>query len=136
MLFTVDQLAEARVQRSRTNHETYKNIYQTCIEHVRGRHAAGCTMAVFAVPQHVVGRPPFEHEHAIRYVSEKLRKGRFHVGVHDSFLVIDWGKAAAKATELKARQPSSSGHPKNAPKKKNSEEPLSARLERLVKSIK
>ena len=90
----VEEIHAMQQERSRVNHETYKHIFEECCERIRrraslpGRHRS----VEFRVPPMVWGRPPFKHHHAVRYVSEKLRKRKFEVDAQPgtATLVVSW----------------------------------------------
>ena len=135
-MLRVDELCKPIIQRAEMNHETYKMLYIQCVEHIKRKHACGCTITLYQVPDFVWGRPPFTHAHAIRYVSEKLRRGKFDVKVDGPVLHIDWEarirEACRKAKRVKHKATSASTA-KPLKHKAEKEEPLSVRLARLLK---
>lgn len=137
-MLTVAHLSKPILDRSVLNHQTYKSIYEACVQHIKRKHATGCTITLFEVPAFVLGRPLYTHAHAIRYVAEKLRRGKFDVKEDGAMLHIDWGASLKKRmqhyTKKKKKNPVTSSTPQKKPK--DAKEPLSVRLERLTKSIK
>lgn len=154
-MLSVDDLCQPLIERANINHETYKMLYTQCIEHIKRKHESGCTITLYCVPDFVLGRPPFTHSHAVRYVADKLRLGKFDVKVDGPVLHIDW---EARIRELKrkttrkprktiadkeeSRKPaahkavaSKEVHERHVKTVKISKptEPLSVRLERLLK---
>lgn len=141
-MLSVEELCRPILARATVNHETYKMIYLQCVEHVKRKHESGCTITLFHVPEFVFGRPPFTHAHAIRYVAEKLRRGKFDVKVDGPVLHVDWEARIrdvcrrVKAQDEKARKKKAKQAKKSGTHAKKKEEPLSVRLERLLKKNK
>jgi hypothetical protein len=129
-MLTVADLKKGRERRAAINHETYKMLYSSCIEHIKNKEKAGCGEAVWSVPAFVVGRPPFEHSHAIRYVSEKLRIGKFNVNCNENHgeLHVEWASVVL-IKKKKKRELKKTANPKKA------SEPLSVKLARIQKSL-
>lgn len=142
-MFSVDDLCQPILARATLNHETYKMLYMQCVEHIKRKHEAGCTITLYHVPEFVFGRPPFTHSHAIRYVAEKLRRGKFDVKVDGPVLHVDWEariqeicrKVKAKEARARKKKAQKAAHKaaKKAKKAAQKDEPLSVRLERLLK---
>ena len=105
----VDEIHAMQHERSRVNHETYKNIFRECCDRIRRRASlpGGPRSIQFHVPPLVWGRPPFKHHHAVRYVSEKLRARKFDVETHPgvSTLVVSWPPPAAPQTPKTPKTP-------------------------------
>ena len=140
-MLSVDDLCKPMIARSNMNHETYKMLYTQCIDHIKRKHESGCTITIFNVPGFVLGRPTFTHTHAVRYVAEKLCRGKFDVKVDGPLIYIDWEARIKEAcrkesrTRMKTRRVTAlNTHPPCPVKSKApSSEPLSVRLERLLK---
>lgn len=124
-MLSVNDLSKPTLERATKNHETYKMIYTTCAEHIKRKHAAGCNTTIYMVPEFLFGRPTFTQSHAVRYVSDKLRKGGFDVHADGSTMTIDWSKGIRRAIRASS---------KKTPKK--TDVPLSVRLANLKKTIK
>ena len=93
-MLTTAQLGRAHLERVRTNHDTYKAILQQCYAAIRASDARRLCFVRFAVPRAVAGRPPYTLSHATGYVSAKLAKGGFGVGLvppHAHLLHVQWG---------------------------------------------
>lgn len=141
-MLSVDDLCKPMIARSNMNHETYKMLYTQCIDHIKRKHESGCTITIFNVPGFVLGRPIFTHTHAVRYVAEKLCRGKFDVKVDGPLIYVDWEARIKEACRkeskmrMKTRRVPSYTKPcsvrSNAPSSQ-SLEPLSVRLERLLK---
>jgi hypothetical protein len=135
-MLSVDDLCKPLIQRSKVNHETYKLIYNECIEHIKRKHEVGCTITLYDVPSFVLTRPIYTHAHAIRYVTEKLRKGKFDVTPDGSVLHIDWEDRLKEAYRKRAKKLRPPPPPPPAPPSKKKApakvEPLSVRLQRLL----
>jgi hypothetical protein len=126
-MLSVDDLCKPLLKRALINHETYKILYTECIQHIKRKHESGCTITLYHVPDFLLGRPIYTHAHAIRYITEKLRRGNFDVIVDGSVLHIDWDARIKEVCRRKTKKPPAK---KRAPRK---EEPLSVRLQRLLK---
>lgn len=135
-MLTVSDLSQPNIQRAQKNHETYKLLYLKCAEHIKRKHSVGCRTTIYDIPEFVVGRPTFTHSHAIRYVSDKLRRGGFDVHKDEhGVLTIDWTRGVRRAlrrSDDKRRQKKKSTKPASDPKAV----PLSIRLANLSKSLK
>ena len=112
-------------------------LYGGCSAHIKRKHMAGCTTTIYNVPEFVPGRPTFDHSHAVRYVTEKLRRGGFDVLPDDNgVLAIDWSKGVRRAMRTTTKSASKEKEKvKKTPEKKKDTEPLSVRLANLSKSL-
>lgn len=131
-MITVDQLARGDVTKSQHNHETYKLLYQQCAKHVKLKHEAGCTEAFWVVPVFVVGRGVYDVNHAVRYICDKLKVGKFRVEVvSGTTLHIGWEDSLRKALKSAVKKQKHVV----AMQPKQPKESLSESLERLRKSL-
>lgn len=118
-----------QLKRAATNHETYKMLFANCCERIRVRASTpgGGRCVTFQVVPFVWGRPPFKHAHAVRYVTEKLRRNGFQV--HEThppgMLSVSWTKPTLRD---RPRQPRPNPQATATPK-------LSARLEALRRRL-
>lgn len=127
----IEDIHAIRMKRAQVNHETYKQLFKACCERIRRRVALpkAPQHVHYQVPPFVWGRPPFKHAHALRYVSEKLRRNGFVVSdaASPGTLVVEWPRARQPPPQpAAARKPT-------PPKKKPSK--LSARLAALRKQL-
>lgn len=139
-MLSVGDLRKKDLERSRINHETYKSIYQTCVNHIKRQHDAGNSFTVCTVPSFLVGRTPYEHSHAIRYCVEKLQRGGFVVNTDamtPGLLVVDWRPQKKKDADTNkttnkttSKTKASTKKAKNKPKVEI-KEPLHVRVARL-----
>lgn len=101
-MLTVGDVQAVRLDRARTNHETYKIVLQRVYDRIRHRTSLNGTDLTYAVPPFVPGRPVYDPSHAARYVTEKLQRGGFAVTTDDAgSLVVDWSLPATRATARK-----------------------------------
>ena len=102
-LLKVGDLTSRDRERVKKNHETYKMLYKQCVDHIRRLNDMGTTSTTYFVSEYVLGRPLFTHSHAIRYIVEKLQRGKFCVEVDpvSKHLVIDWGAEKQKQVRRK-----------------------------------
>lgn len=114
----LDEVHEAQLRRAAVNHATYKALFEKASAKIR--QVAGMSRAHtrlhFRVPPFVWGRPPFKHEHAVRYVSEKLRRNGF--GVHDlggGVLEVRWHAARPRARRRSGAEPPRQPHQPSQP---------------------
>lgn len=77
-------------ERAKRNHETYKMIYNKVSTLITTQHETGNSSLVYDVPAFVLGRPMFNHAHAVRYVRDKLLKGGFRVDQMGCTLHVSW----------------------------------------------
>lgn len=77
-------------ERAKRNHETYKMIYSKVSTLITTQHETGNSSLVYDVPAFVLGRPMFNHAHAVRYVRDKLLKGGFRVDQMGCTLHVSW----------------------------------------------
>jgi len=138
-MLSVTDLRKKDLERSRINHETYKHIYQGCVNHIQRQHAAGNSFTVCTIPSFVVGRTPYTHSHAIRYCVEKLERGGFLVTTDDAtpgVLVVDWRpkKDPPPSPKKPTKHATSSKKKKEKPRRDTIKEPLNVRVARLQAS--
>lgn len=138
-MLTVSTLTKPLLDRAIVNHTTYKLIYNQCAEHIKRKNTADCTTTLFNVPEFMIGRPTFTHAHAVRYVSEKLRKGGFNVQVEGALLIISWKNSvkeeSAKQAQVKAKAKKRQKDNDKSSSSSSHIEPLSLRLERLNNAV-
>jgi hypothetical protein len=105
----VGDLTSRDRERVKKNHETYKMLYKQCVDHIRRLNDMGTTSTTYFVSEYVLGRPLFTHSHAIRYIVEKLERGKFYVEVDpvSKHLIIDWG--AEKQKQVRRKVPGDLG---------------------------
>jgi hypothetical protein len=103
-----DLVAKDR-ERAKQNHETYKMLYKQCVDHIRRRNDMGSMSTTYFVSEYVLGRPLFTHSHALRYIKDKLERGKFSVEIEpvSKYLVISWG--GEKEREIRKRVPTDLG---------------------------
>jgi len=144
-MLRVSDLTDKELNRARQNHQTYKDLYNQCTEHIKRRNEMGQSMTRYHVPGFVVGRPLFNHQHAVRYITEKLERGKFHVEKRGTAeLVIDWTnqkrdvirKKAPKQATAKEDVPRALRESSRDKNKKKIGEPLHVRLARLNHELK
>lgn len=99
-MVTADEIRSIREHRAKTNHETYKQIFQTCTDRIQllVRAHPMSTAMTFDVPPFVIGRPVYDVAHAKRYVIGALEKNGFKVrhDLESSTICIDWSKPRKK----------------------------------------
>lgn len=147
-MLTASEVQQIRLDRARVNHETYKSILETAYARIRTRASANATGMAFVVPAFVPGRPVYAHDHAVRYVTEKLRRGGFSVQhLSDNTIFIDWTPQKknrhkprpSTPPEYQSKPPQSKSKPKPKPKipKSPSKTPadVTQRLELLKKTM-
>lgn len=156
-LLKVADLTHDDIERHRINHETYRIIYDKCVEAIKARNTTGHSWIKFTVMSYIPGRPLYKFEHAKRYVAEKLKRGGFLVEEFEGDLVICWDaqkkkvvskrtkrqirdsggsptKQAASSTSRRSASSSTTRSNKSStrpPKPVKIEEPLNVRLARL-----
>lgn len=143
----IEDVHAIQLKRAEVNHRTYKSIFESACDRIRRRAIIPNAPRdmLFRVPPFVWGRPPYAHAHAIRYVTEKLRRNGFKVSPDagdPGTLHVDWNRkpapreaapsAPARAKGPKtvrfAEPPGPGGHPGDQPK-------LSARLAALRRQL-
>lgn len=95
-MLKLSDLAAKDLERAKRNHETYKLIYSKVSALITTQHDTGNTSLLYDVPAFVLGRPMFNHAHAVRYVKEKLLKGGFRVEQLGCTLHVSWKTAPDK----------------------------------------
>ena len=131
----IEEIHRIRLKRAQTNHETYKQLFDACCDRIRRR--AHLPLAPYSmyyqVPPFVWGRPPYKHSHALRYVSEKLRRNGFRVSESTpGTLLVEWTRPSVAPAPSK---PKSKPKPAKQPKPNPSSKKLSARLAALRKQL-
>ena len=132
-MIRIQDVHDIQLRRARTNHETYKSLFEACCTRIRRRALLpqGPKALQYHVPAFVWGRPPFQHAHAVRYVSEKLRRNGFSVTeCAPGALLVQWTSAQAQTSTpaKQVRQPAKPAKPAKPVK-------LSARLAALRKQL-
>lgn len=141
-MFSVHELAQDKVEKANHNHETYKMLYEQCIKRIRHAHRNDCTETTWQVPAMVFGRGLFEHSHAIRYVKEKLSRGKFEAeDIGNGLLHITWGTSLKKAVKESSKLQQAPKQQKPPASKttgsgSSNKEPLSKKLQRLTLKLK
>ena len=103
-LLKIADLTHDDIERHRINHETYRIIYEKCVDQIKARNATGHSWLKFTVASYMPGRPLYKFEHAKRYVAEKLKRGGFLVEEFDGDLVICWDEQKKKAVGKRTRR--------------------------------
>ena len=129
----INDVHTLRLERAKVNHQTYKDLFRVCCERIRRRAGVRNSPAAmhYQVPPFVWGRPPFQHTHAVRYVSEKLSRNGFRVTpspAQHGMLLVEWGHVPASAAPAKP-SPRTAAVAKG--RKKRTTKKLSARLAAL-----
>lgn len=125
----IEDVHAIQLRRAQVNHETYKGLFEACCSRIRRRALLpkAPQHIHYAVPPFVWGRPPFKHSHALRYVTEKLRRNGFDVAESSpGVLLVQW-KPASRPRPPRPR--TSRKEPAKKPSK------LSARLAALRKQL-
>lgn len=122
----IEDVHAIQLRRAQVNHETYKALFDACCNRIRRRATLPKPPQgmYYTVPPMVWGRPPYKHSHALRYVSEKLRRNGFSVTeASPGVLYVDWSRRPPKPTP--------------SPRKRKPAKPskLSARLAALRKQL-
>lgn len=107
-------LAAKDTERAKRNHETYKMIYGKVSALITTQHDTGNSSLLYDVPAFVLGRPMFNHAHAVRYVRDKLVKGGFDVEQMGCTLSISWNTGGLHKKKTPKKTPKT---PKKTPKK-------------------
>lgn len=90
-MVTAADMHAIRVQKSRVNHETYKEIYGRVSERIKVHGNMGARDIVLKIPSYVAGRPLYDVTHATRYVVEKLKLAGFEVRAQsDDTVYVSW----------------------------------------------
>lgn len=94
-MLTADDVRDIRIRRAKVNHETYKQLYEGVCRRIKSRaqYHPDQTDMWHQVPPLVVGRPIYHHDHAARYITEKLRRYGFRVEQVGHGMHIDWTPA-------------------------------------------
>lgn len=74
---TAADMHALRLEKSRVNHETYKEIYARVNERIKTHGTMGERELVVKIPVYIPGRPVYDVTHAARYVIEKLKLAGF-----------------------------------------------------------
>lgn len=95
-MVTADEARQLRADRGSVNHETYKSIYTKVCARIKNAASRGDTKTEYRIPGLVLGRPPYDISHAIRYNRDKLVNTGFRVTTTDDTLHVDWGGDSKK----------------------------------------
>lgn len=100
----IEDVHAIQLRRAQVNHETYKGLFKACCKRIRSRVdlPKAPQHIHYAVPAFVWGRPPYTHSHALRYVSEKLRRNGFEVSESaPGVLHVQWPRPRAATAAAK-----------------------------------
>ena len=104
MMLTVQELSSQERNRAMKRRAIYKSLYEGATSTIQRRHDVGETTAMYPVPGCVVGEMPYKPESAIKYITNKLKKGKFEVYVDGSTLFISWKRPMHKALAGETRK--------------------------------
>lgn len=104
-MVTAADMHAIRVQKSRVNHETYKEIYARASERIKVHGNMGATDVVLKIPSYVAGRPVYDVTHATRYVVEKLKLAGFEARAQSGDTVYASWKHPPPAPKKPPRPP-------------------------------
>ena len=103
-LLKIADLTHDDIERHRINHETYRIIYDKCVDAIKARNTTGESWLKYTVVTYIPGRPLYKVDHAKRYVAEKLKRGGFLVEEFEGDLVICWDAQKKKAVSKRTRR--------------------------------
>jgi hypothetical protein len=90
-MVTAAEMHAIRVEKSRVNHDTYKEIYARATEKIKVHGNMGARDILVKIPSYVPGRPVYDVTHATRYVLEKLKLAGFEVRAQSGDVVyVSW----------------------------------------------
>ena len=89
-MLTVDELSQQEKERALKRRAIYRSLYEGAVGIIKRRHDVGETTAMYTVPGCVVGEMPYKLESAVKYITQKLKKGKFQVVVQDTTIYISW----------------------------------------------
>jgi hypothetical protein len=90
-MVTAAEMHAIRVEKSRVNHETYKEIYARISEKIKVHGSMGARDITVKIPSYVAGRPMYDVTHATRYVVEKFKLAGFEAGAQSGDTVyVSW----------------------------------------------
>jgi hypothetical protein len=105
-ILTVEELHKRRERRASINHETYKKLYRICTTVIEGLQniRPPVTSCSWTVPEHIMWRPPYKRDHAVRYIRDKLQHYGFSICIRNDFtLDIDWDKKKRTSKKKKKK---------------------------------
>jgi hypothetical protein len=105
MLLTVQDVLQERVRRARTNHDSYRLVYARAVERIgRAAEMQGITSVAVEVPAFLLGRPPYKHDHAVRYTMHKLKRGGFAVDdMGGGRVLVSWSAHSLPLARMRER---------------------------------
>ena len=132
-ILTAQELRRGVQQRASINHETYKQLYRICTTAITRLQPVRppVTKCSWTVPEHILWRPPYKRDHAVRYVRDKLQHYGFSVTIRDEFtLDIDWSVKKKKKKKTKTLPPLVAPPPPPSQRTRLAE--MAARAERMT----
>ena len=92
---TAESLRRHQEVKHRTNHYTYKMIFDTACSKLKRASLAGADDCRITIPTYLFGRPMFNINHASKYVRRKLQARGFDVQIiHATLLMVSWVKTS------------------------------------------
>ena len=73
----ITDLKDEKKQKCKLNHEIYKELLQDVNKRIMRNNKKGTNFVCFYVPIFIIGKPLFNYEHALLYITRKLQKGGF-----------------------------------------------------------
>ena len=90
-MLTADDLLKTRNIRAENNKEIYREFLKEAHTRIKRRNELKCTSLLYTVPPITFGKLLYNVNHAIQYISNKLRQGNFKVTLlHGTTMHIDW----------------------------------------------
>ncbi len=90
-MVTAAEMHAIRVEKSRVNHDTYKEIYARASEKIKVHGTMGARDILVKIPSYVAGRPVYDVTHATRYVVEKFKLAGFEARAQSEDVVyVSW----------------------------------------------
>ena len=90
-MLNITDLKKQSREKSKNNHKIYQEILQEVYKRIENKNKQSINFVCFYVPLIMMGKPLFNYEHALLYITRKLEKGGFEYNITDgNKLTISW----------------------------------------------
>jgi len=102
-MLTVHDVRHLAEDKSKVNRDIYKELLRMCYRKIRTKiQLDKKTKSVeFVLPPFIIGKPVYNTAHAVRYITDALRKGGFRTEVLEEgrVVLVMWGRDRTDRTD-------------------------------------
>ena len=90
MVLQTQELVTRRTKKHSKNHEIYKELLQCVYNKIKMKNELGHLSMMYVLSPIMPGKPLINLDHAIMYITKKLKAGNFKIQCANNVLYIDW----------------------------------------------